>query len=152
MNPQQDWIFPGCNQPLELPQVKWWREKKLNLDSAVAHLLETVLQASERHYPVPWIDWEGSTLVLDLRTLESVETRNPQLEPPDCLVVPHPSQVDEYLSVVLWQGRIDVAGHSPFWILDYLSRSPEAFTPQDYKRIADHQIIADKYDEQLSQR
>jgi hypothetical protein len=115
-------------------------------------LLEVALLAIEVHYPVPWIDYEGSTLVLDLRSLEDVQDRNPHLEPPDCLALPHPSNADEYLSVVLWQGREDVDGDRPFWVLDYLPSPLEAFTPLDYKRIADYQVIADRYDEQLSRR
>jgi hypothetical protein len=150
MDPLHDWPFPGCTHTFELPQARWWREKKLDLDPAAAQLLEDALKANEVSYPVPWIDHEGETLVLDLRSLEDVQNRNPHLEPPDCLSIPHPSQADEYISVALWQGRGDVEGDRPFWVLDYLPRPPEAFTLQDYKRIADHQVIADKYDEQLS--
>ena len=151
MNPLEDWLFPGCTHTLELPQVKWWREKRLVLSAELAQLLEAALVANEIRYPLPWIDQEGSTLVLDLRTLEKVQERNPHLEPPDCLVLPDPDRADEVLSVVLWQGRPDTEGDSPFWILDYLGRPLEDFTVQDYKRIADHQVIADKYDDSLSQ-
>jgi hypothetical protein len=153
MDPQQEWLVPGCSHTLELPQTKYQREKKLALDAAAAEFLLAALAANELQYPAdPWVDFAGDALVLDVMSLDEML---------DCLVVPDRDKADEWIAVILWRGQPDAEGYRPFYVLDYLPRVPDAFAQMhsesgrpgparfsrsDHKRFAALQMIAEKYD------
>jgi hypothetical protein len=151
MDPLQDWLVPGCTHTLEHPFVRYRREN-LGLDADALQLVLESLRANEITYPTTWVNWGGSILVLDVCTLEEIERRNPHLDPPDCLVIPHPNEAAKCVSVVLWLARADADGIRPFWVLGYFSKPPNQFSRLDYASIAGQQLIADKYDEQLPER